>query len=79
MSYASIIEKINLLPEDQLNEAEFLIENLLLKIKSDTKNKSNFNKDIKGKRKLGIADGKYAIPENIDILNNEIAKLFGVE
>ncbi|MBQ3644329.1 MAG: hypothetical protein II961_06995 [Candidatus Riflebacteria bacterium] len=79
MSYATIIEKINLLPEDQLNEAENLIENLLLKIKSDTKNKSNLNKDIKEKRKLGIADGKYAIPENIDILNDEIAKLFGVE
>ena len=79
MSYATIIEKINLLSEDQLNEAENLIENLLLKIKSDTKNKSNLNKDIKEKRKLGIADGKYAIPENIDILNDEIAKLFGVE
>lgn len=79
MSYATIIEKINLLSEDQLNEAENLIENLLLKIKSDTKNKSNLNKDIKEKRKLGIADGKYVIPENIDILNDEIAKLFGVE
>ncbi len=78
MSYATIIEKINLLSEDQLNEAEYLIENLLLKIKSETKNKSNLNKDIKEKRNLGIADGKYEIPENIDILNDEIAKLFGV-
>ena len=62
MSYATIIEKINLLPEDHLNEAEDLIEKLLLKIKSDSKNKTILNKDVKNKRKLGIADGKYAIP-----------------
>ena len=79
MSYATIIEKINLLPEDHLNEAEDLIEKLLLKIKSDSKNKTILNKDVKNKRKLGIADGKYAIPENIDTLNDDIAKLFGVE
>lgn len=30
------------------------------------------------KRRLGIADGKYIIPDNIDACNDEIAKMFGV-
>lgn len=30
------------------------------------------------KRRLGIADGKYIIPDNIDICNDEIAKMFEV-
>ena len=31
------------------------------------------------KRKLGIADGQYEIPDNIDECNEEIAEMFGVE
>ena len=30
-------------------------------------------------RKLGIANGKFIIPDNIDECNDEIAKMFGVE
>jgi len=30
------------------------------------------------KRRLGIADGRYTIPDNIDACNYEIAKMFGV-
>lgn len=30
------------------------------------------------KRKLGIVQGKYVIPDNIDDNNGEIAKMFGV-
>ena len=30
------------------------------------------------KRRLGIADGRYTIPDNIDVCNDEIAKMFGV-
>ena len=30
-----------------------------------------------GKRKLGIADGKYQIPDDIDRHNDEIAEMFG--
>ncbi|MDO4804361.1 MAG: hypothetical protein Q4A32_06040 [Lachnospiraceae bacterium] len=29
------------------------------------------------KRRLGIADGRYYIPDNIDLCNDEIAKMFG--
>ncbi len=28
--------------------------------------------------KLGIADGMYSIPDNIDVCNGEIAQMFGV-
>ena len=30
------------------------------------------------KRKLGIADGMYSIPDSIDACNDEIAQMFGV-
>ena len=31
------------------------------------------------KRRLGIANGKYEIPDNIDSCNDEIAEMFGVK
>ena len=31
------------------------------------------------KRTLGIANGKYKIPDNIDENNDEIAEMFGVK
>ncbi len=34
--------------------------------------------NYKRKRKLGIAEGKYDIPDDIDSLNDEIAEMFGV-
>ncbi len=33
---------------------------------------------LEKKRVLGIADGKYSIPDNIDECNGEIAEMFGV-
>ncbi len=33
----------------------------------------------KGKRTLGIANGKYTIPDDIDGCNDEIAEMFGVK
>ena len=35
--------------------------------------------DVQKKRKLGIANGKYRIPDNIDECNDEIAEMFGVD
>lgn len=32
----------------------------------------------KPKRKLGIANGKYKIPDDIDVINDEIAEMFEV-
>lgn len=32
-----------------------------------------------GKRKLGLANGKYAIPDDIDACNDEILEMFGVK
>ncbi len=48
MSYASVINKIKMLPDDSLNEAENYIEFLLYKLKNNSENKF-------GKVKLGIA------------------------
>ena len=31
-----------------------------------------------GKRPLGIADGKFIIPDNLDEHNTEIAAMFGI-
>ena len=31
-----------------------------------------------GKRKLGIGDGKYKIPDDINAYDDEIAEMFGV-
>ena len=33
----------------------------------------------KGKRTLGIANGKYTIPDDIDGCNDEIAEMLGVK
>ena len=33
----------------------------------------------KSKRVLGLANGKYAIPDDIDACNDEISELFGVK
>lgn len=33
---------------------------------------------IKNERKIGIANGTFIIPENIDECNEEIAEMFGV-
>lgn len=72
MSYASVIDKIKMLPDDSLNDAENYIEFLLYKLKNKSKNTTS-------KVKLGIAKGQFHIPDNIDIVNDEIAKMFGVE
>ena len=36
------------------------------------------NESIKHKRRIGIADGLYNIPDDIDTCNDEIAEMFGV-
>ena len=60
-----------MLPDESLNDAENYIEFLLYKLKNKQNNK--------GKVKLGIAKGQFHIPDNIDTINDEIAKMFGVE
>ena len=61
MSYASVIDKIKMLPDESLNDAENYIEFLLYKLK----NKQNNT----GKVKLVIANGQFHIPDNIDTIN----------
>ena len=62
------ISLIDTLPEDSV---KVLIE----LIKRMTPNQS---KPRSSKRTLGIAKGKYNIPDNIDECNGEIAEMFGL-
>lgn len=50
---------------------------LQIKIDSDLKEQHLTTKEKK--RTLGLANGKYAIPDDIDECNFEIAEMFGVE
>ena len=73
------IRMINSLPDDTVG---ILVEFL----KRMTDNESHFKDrrvvgDLRiqpSRRKLGIADGMYSIPDNIDTCNDEIARMFGV-
>ncbi|MBR0341207.1 MAG: hypothetical protein IJH64_02945 [Oscillospiraceae bacterium] len=73
------IRMINSLPDDTVG---ILVEFL----KRMTDNESHFKDrrvvgDLrihKSRRKLGIADGMYNIPDSIDTCNDEIARMFGV-
>lgn len=72
------INMINSMPDD----AVVILVELL---KGITVNDSHFEGQAAeglqmrpSKRRIGIADGKYNIPDNIDACNDEIAKMFGV-
>ena len=52
MSYTTLAEKIKMLPEDCLDEAEKYIEQLLLKFKNKTKLDNNYVKKPKGEGEL---------------------------
>ena len=71
------IRIINSMPDDTVN---ILVE--LLKRMMPDRSMSVDSRDSEDvqplKRRLGIADGKYSIPENIDLCNDEIAKMFGM-
>ena len=84
MTYTSLAEKIKLLPEECLDEIDNYVDQILSRLKNNSKIDNNTlikptNDSTNCKRKIGIANGKYTIPENIDLLNDEVAKLFGVE
>ena len=40
--------------------------------------KPNQNQEVKTKR-IGVAKGKFVVPDDIDECNNEIANMFGVD
>lgn len=73
------IRMINSMPEETVG---ILVE-LLKRMKADDSHSNDHhaagNIPIQPhKRKLGIADGMYSIPDSIDACNDEIARMFGV-
>lgn len=65
---------IDTLPDDTV---ELVLE--LLKKMAPSKQESHVSSNYTpGKRTLGVAAGKYAIPDDIDSCNEEIASMFGV-
>ena len=73
------IRMINSMPDDAVG---ILVDFLKRMTVNDTRfdnHQSAIDIRIKpSRRKLGIADGKYDIPDSIDVCNDEIARMFGV-
>lgn len=74
------IHMINSMPEDTVG---ILVE-LLKRMMGDDRDSVDRRaaEDVRiqrQKRRLGIADGIYHIPDNIDACNDEIARMFGVK
>ena len=68
------IRMINSMPDDTVG---ILVEFLKRMKENDCRTTENVQ-NRPHKRKLGIADGMYSVPESIDACNDEIAQLFGV-
>ena len=47
-------------------------------LKNEQYEKSTVQTAKPGKRKLGLGDGKYKIPDDINAYDDEIAEMFGV-
>ena len=73
------IRMINSMPDDTVGIlVEFLKRMMNNESHSDDRRVAGEMRIQRTKRKLGIADGMYKIPESIDACNDEIAQMFGV-
>ena len=73
------IRMINSMPEDTVS----ILVDLLKRMTASDRHSDDCRaaEDVQihsPRRKLGIADGMYRIPDNIDTCNDEIAQMFGV-
>ena len=66
---------INSLPDDTVG---VIIELLKKMLPQEQDNTQTITESPAPKVRLGLADGKYNIPESIDACNGEIAEMFGV-
>jgi len=70
---------INSMPDDAVSIlVEFLKRMMAAGSYSDNPHVSGDTRIPQPRRKLGIANGMYNIPDNIDACNDEIAQMFGV-
>ena len=73
------IRMINSMPDDTVGIlVEFLKRMMNNESHSDDRRVAGEMRIQRPRRKLGIADGMYKIPESIDACNDEIAQMFGV-
>ena len=73
------IRMINSMPDDTVGIlVEFLKRMMANDSHFDDRHPAGEMQIQRHRRKLGIADGMYKIPENIDACNDEIAQMFGV-
>ena len=73
------IRMINSMPDDAVGIlVEFLKRMMSNESHPEDSRVSGDMRIQKPKRKLGIADGMYNIPDSIDACNDEIARMFGV-
>ena len=73
------IRMINSMPDDTVGIlVEFLNRMMANDNRFDDRHPAGEMQIQRPRRKLGIADGMYKIPESIDACNDEIARMFGV-
>jgi hypothetical protein len=73
------IRMINSMPDDTVGVlVEFLKRMMANGSRFDDRQATGDMRIQSRKRKLGIADGMYNIPDSIDSCNDEIARMFGV-
>ena len=73
------IRMINNMPDETVGILVELLKRMTIKDGFQADRQAAGNMQIKpSKRKLGIADGMYDIPDDIDTCNDEIARMFGV-
>lgn len=73
------IRMINNMPDETVSILVELFKRMMITdgFSSDHQSVGNMQKQP-SKRRLGIADGMYNIPNDIDACNDEIARMFGV-
>ena len=59
----------------QLSESKL---KLIIEIMKNFNNSPTKTSDIKTSKRIGIAKGKFVVPDDIDECNEEIAEMFGV-
>ena len=73
------IRMINSMPDETVSILVELLKRMKIKDGFSVDGQAAKNKRVHlSKRRLGIADGVYSIPEDIDACNDEIARMFGV-
>lgn len=73
------IRMINSMPDDAVGLLVELLKRMTVNDShSDERRGAGDLRTEPHKRKLGIADGRYNIPDSIDACNDEIARMFGV-